>query len=228
MLKQETIRNLLGNDRLYFYLSASQGELSPALELYLWNSRLASSYWGLIESFEILLRRRISGSLFNDGVITQVSLNEITTGSYVLDKPMQPYSKMTFGFWTYLLSAQNANKVWNPTLHKAFRNGSSRKALHLCTSEIQKLRNRIGHHEAIWHLNHEDLNRKIFEVLEAISDEAVAWVESTTNLQTVLAERPAWLPKNASGQRETQSRGRDSSDANDSGSRPTAAQAVKP
>ena len=190
MMKRETADELFGADRLVSYISAASGDLERALELHVWNSLLASAYWRQIECVEIFMRQRIAAALFENGLVNREKLTSITTGLFALESENRHYSQMTFGFWTYLLSPQNANKIWTPTLHKSFQPGVSRKALHRNASELQRLRNRVGHHEAVWHLNHEDLRDKILQVLRCISDEAIEWVASTTNLQAVLAERP--------------------------------------
>ena len=195
MLTLEAALDLFGEERLVPYLNASSGNIDRALILYLWNSKVAGSYWAIVESIEVVLRYRLASALFSDGLVTQSYLDSKTTGAFKISKPAQKYTEMTFGFWTYLLSPQNANAIWTPVLHRSFQKGVSRKALHLDVSAVQKLRNKIGHHEAIWHLDHELILSKIYAVLAAISDDAVAWVESTTNIQAVLDQRPTWLPR---------------------------------
>ena len=195
MLPIETANDLFGEARLGRYLENCGGDLERALGAYLWNTQLAAGYWSLIEAVEIFTRNRLIRTHFSDGYVTSAKLKKLTTNKYSFHGQKAEVSTMTFGFWVYLLGTENANKIWNSAASKNFREKTSRSELHSNLRYIQKIRNKIGHHEAIWHLDHDLILSKIYAVLAAISDDAVAWVESTRNIQAVLDQRPTWLPR---------------------------------
>ncbi|WP_328698501.1 hypothetical protein [Streptomyces sp. NBC_00342] len=62
-------------------------------------------------------------------------------------------AELSFGFWRFLLARQYKTKLW-PDLAGAFRHAPDR-ALPMVedpVARLHKFRNRIAHHEGIWHL----------------------------------------------------------------------------
>jgi hypothetical protein len=191
MLDFERARDLFGDARIPTYLDKSQGSQSLALELYKWNSSLAAAYWRDIEAVEIMVRNRIARVLFPDGFISKNFLAQNTTGKYSLEVGKENIASQTFGFWTYLLSNENNNKLWSKSLHKAFIPKTNRAQLHSDLKAIQVLRNRIGHHEPIWEMANQDMEKRFERVFGAISKDAIIWqIEERKVRQAVIRQFP--------------------------------------
>lgn len=173
------------------YLEAAAHDRQYAIALYRWNTQLAAAYWPEIEALEISLRNCVAQHLFPDNWIYQDQLQALTTGKFALPGERQSITRQTFGFWVYLLSNENNNKIWTPVLHKSFRSGANRRRLHTDLRNIQNLRNRIGHHESIWDLNLESLEMSFQRVFNDISGLGQAWVKPLADArQLTMAFRP--------------------------------------
>lgn len=176
MLTFQEAEDYFGVSRMQRYLIYSNGDQTRAVELYLWNSRVAASYWPDIESVEILIRNRIARELFPDGWITETALASVTTGKYSVGTVPRRISDQSFGFWTYLLSTENQNSIWNAKVHKHFSPGVARKKLFSDLKYIQRLRNGIGHHASL--VGHDFAHTQIVfnRIFQAVSDSAGSWL----------------------------------------------------
>ncbi|OBI48096.1 hypothetical protein A5707_18465 [Mycobacterium kyorinense] len=63
--------------------------------------------------------------------------------------PGKVIAELTFGFWRYLSTTAHHHPLWIPHLHKAFRPGTSRRAVDDPVGRLHQLRNRIAHHEPL-------------------------------------------------------------------------------
>ncbi len=64
-------------------------------------------------------------------------------------------AELTFGFWIQLTDRKFEHVLWTPALHKAFapRKAPKRAVFNQLLEQLRQLRNRIAHHEPIFHLN---------------------------------------------------------------------------
>ncbi|MEZ7005470.1 hypothetical protein [Streptomyces sp. AD55] len=100
-------------------------------------------------------------------------------------------AELTFGFWRFLLARQYRSSLW-PDLAGAFPHAPNR-ALPTVEEPVKRLhecRNRIAHHEGIWHLAPEARWDDIQNVLGFITPTAAAWVADASRIDDVLARRP--------------------------------------
>ena len=170
------IYRLYGAHRMKMYLAARDGDTERALKLYVQNVKQSADYWKLIETVEVLLRNRISGYLFPEGRVQYFegctwqswTRPDMNRDSFFIDE-------FSFGFWPFLINSANANRTWNAGLHRSFRSKTSRSSLHEATKQIHALRNKIGHHDPVWHLDHNTLTASFEFVLMAISESAYLW-----------------------------------------------------
>jgi hypothetical protein len=102
-----------------------------------------------------------------------------------------------FGFWVGLLSDRYQRPLWQPDRFALFKavishqRRPSRQQVHDRFRAIQELRNRVAHHEAIWH--RPNLLREHADIHEAIS-----WISPTLQAEifavdtfpVVIASRP--------------------------------------
>ncbi len=97
----------------------------------------------------------------------------------------------SFGFWRFLLARQYKTSLW-PDLAGAFPHAPNRalSTVEEPVKRLHKFRNRIAHHEGIWHLRLEDRQADIQTVLGFIAPAAAAWVADASRLSDVIARRP--------------------------------------
>jgi len=65
-------------------------------------------------------------------------------------QPGKVIAELSFGFWTNLIATRFQQSLWIPCLHRAFPNCRlASSAVHRRLETIQRLRNRVAHHERV-------------------------------------------------------------------------------
>ncbi len=210
--------------RIFRYLAAVNGDLTRALALYETNIAVSEALFGVLHSAEIAIRNSLHDALSN-GIGTQdwyrnnLALPFSTVPRLIFTRPMQkmiekarrnvgtpaPVGKLiaelTFGFWPFLVSGQY-HDLWSVCSHRAFPHARvPRSRVHTRLETIQRLRNRIAHHEPILssqnalytgHVAEPKIAlSEILECIRWISPATADWVRDTTRYdraQALLAE----------------------------------------
>lgn len=208
----KAVIELITPDRLNPYLGVCAGDPAAALALYRWNSDLAAAFFEPLGHLEIMLRNAVDARLvarqqrrgrpaewYAD---TAVPLSGKARADIVQAQQRagrggtatprgKIIAELSFGFWRFLLARQYKTTLW-PDLAGAFPHAPNRA---LTTVEdpvkhLHKFRNRIAHHEGIWHLPLEARRDDIQTVLGFIAPAAAAWVADASRIDDVLARRP--------------------------------------
>lgn len=157
---------------------------------YAWNIALSESLYPSLQMLEIVLRNTIHRAVseyfgqpdwYDDDSIIHVKDRAavIKAKKTLLDKnkPLEPgrvIAELNFGFWTTLMDSRYEQVLWTKLLKPCFphfpRYLRTRKNVSARFQRIRRLRNRVFHHEPIWHWH--DLAEQHREILEAI-----AWIE---------------------------------------------------
>ncbi|WP_031032408.1 hypothetical protein [Streptomyces albus] len=209
----KAVIELISPDRLNPYLTACAGDSTAALALYRWNSDLAAAFFEPLGHLEIMLRNALDARLVarqqRRGRTTewyidrQVPLSGKARGDIAQAQERagrggaattprgKVIAELSFGFWRFLLARQYKTNLW-PDLAGAFPYAPNRA---LTTVEgpvkrLHKFRNRIAHHEGIWHLALEARRDDIQTVLGFIAPAAATWVADASRIDDVLARRP--------------------------------------
>ena len=184
-LINQAIERSLSRDRLGKYLASTGEDLDLAIGLYERNTRLSEAFYTPLQTLEICLRNHL------DGHLTKVYGHDwMTNGSPPLNEWAQKkvrwaqedletekipsihnavLAELNFGFWTSLLAKQYDATLWRSACHRAFRSngkGLARQIVHGRFNAIRRFRNRVAHHEPIFHA---DLEKTHEEILEACS-----------------------------------------------------------
>ena len=162
----------LTRGRISRYLVATGGQLDAALKLYEQNIEVSEALFGILHSIEISVRNSLHYILSGDIGIEDwyqhgLALPFPTPPQLYFTAPMRnmlekarrnvdpgaPTGKLvaelTFGFWPFLLSGQY-HSLWLASSHKAFPHAHvPRSHVHTRLETIQRLRNRIAHHEPV-------------------------------------------------------------------------------
>jgi len=181
---QIAILRVLSRPRFQTYMTAAGHDVDLAWRLYLWNARVGEAFhlpiqtaevglrnsidvvliqlfgpdWGANRQFELLLDQRAQADL---GVVKQRLKNkgrQANNGQIV--------ASLSFGFWVALLHRKYNPQIWSQHLQTGFPNKPStvdRHQLFVRAGEINKLRNRISHHEPIIG---SDISKRYSEITE--------------------------------------------------------------
>jgi hypothetical protein len=175
----------LSQVRLEAYRPAGASDLEM-LTNYFWNIDLAEGLVPSLHGIELALRNTIHTGLTNlhgtemwfrqPGLLDSWHTTEFNKAhSRVAKNPPVTAGKLVaelnFGFWTGLLGGSYEQPLWKPNgyalLRAAFPHvATSRKNIYGRLTAIRELRNRVFHHEAIWHRpnlggEHNDIHQAI-------------------------------------------------------------------
>ncbi|MCQ8835822.1 hypothetical protein [Streptomyces malaysiensis] len=208
----KAVIELISPDRLNPYLTACVGDTTAALALYRWNSDLAAAFFESLGHLEIMLRNALDARLvarqqrrgrtaewYDDTTVPlsgkargDIAQAQQRAGRHGTAAPRgKIIAELSLGFWRFLLARQYRASLW-PDLAGAFPHAPNRA---LTTVEdpvkrLHKFRNRIAHHEGIWHLPLEARRDDIQTVLGFIAPAAAAWVANASRIDDILTRRP--------------------------------------
>jgi hypothetical protein len=184
----QQIRQVLSEERFEAYSHAAKDPDSEKLARYLWNIALCRALYPTLQGLEIALRNALHRSISDlhgtekwfekrYGVVkgdsgkgrvgnalrrVQQSGNPMTPGRVV--------AELSFGFWASLLNRRYNQVLWPQLLKPTFphmpRKIRTQKFVRRRIERVRKLRNRVFHHEPIWHWS--DLKDQHAQTLEAI------------------------------------------------------------
>ncbi|MDR3361066.1 MAG: hypothetical protein LBO20_10605 [Bifidobacteriaceae bacterium] len=161
------------------YPSVAGGDHDLAMEIYLWNSRVAAAGVVDVGHTEVAVRdaydRHLSRRYQNWGVAPQsplfrleqglgharvqqgrrnrASLNRVVEAKRGLSSAPthdEVVAFLTFGFWSNLTVAERTPTIRNPVLHRTFPKGTARARVNDLVSRIVKFRNRLAHNEPVF------------------------------------------------------------------------------
>jgi hypothetical protein len=201
----------LSQVRLESYRHEADSDLDM-LTNYFWNIDLAESLVPSLHAVELAVRNSIHATLtahFDDelwfykpGVLGWGQIGQLANALENLSRkraeptPGRIVAALTFGFWVALLSGNYERDLWQPDgfrlLHQAFPHASpaSRKQVHTRLNRLRELRNRVFHHEEVWHLSHLPvLYDEIYETIGWISPVLQQAIRSVDNFPAVIAGR---------------------------------------
>lgn len=194
----------LTRGRLRRYLSASRQDEHQALRLYVLNAKVSASLLTDLHYLEVALRNKFDAELVrkygltwfdnpeflkllkSDSAIAKAKKSAakgLPKGAIVA--PGKVIAELTFGFWVALVDRHLVVPLWTPTLHKAFGPGKppNRADVGRDLETVRVLRNRIAHHEPIFHLRlHE--TRRVMVQLTRLLCSATARVQGATSTVT--------------------------------------------
>ena len=161
-----SIQRTVTHERLQRYLTATDKNLPNALMLYEQNVALSETMYGLLHGLEVSVRNamdhHLKASFVRDDWYDVAPLKQYwrdkvneakdnVKDAHGVALPGKVIAELTFGFWIDLTSTYNNNSLWlGRKLSAAFPNTTKpRHEIHTRMKEVQRLRNRISHHERI-------------------------------------------------------------------------------
>ncbi len=209
--------HLLSEERMATYVTAADGDLDKAFELYAWNIQFATALQGATAMVEVVARNAIDhaltswyngkhpgGDWFNLPVFDERTRNDIAVAlarvrrSGSKNTHSKVLAELSFGFWRFLTSKKYLTTLWTPALYRAFPYGDKdiwtrQKQVARLLGNMTFIRNRAAHLEPMFR---RDVERDVAEaraLMGWIDPQALAWFNDTLKLDEVLASKPAFL-----------------------------------
>jgi hypothetical protein len=203
---------IFSEERLDGYLSHAQcnNSKSDALIAYSWNIELSQSLYPALQILEITLRNSLHQSLsinfntecwFDLPFLHEREKKQIEQAKEDLRKENKKVkaghvvAKLSFGFWTSLFDVRYEHgqvlwpKLLKPTFPGLSRIQRTRTYLSRELNRIRFLRNRIFHHEPIWHWK--DLSNQhisLINLTSGLSPSASQYLNIFDQFQSVYAD----------------------------------------
>lgn len=181
----EELKLGLSEARLEGYRRSPQETEFDCVLRYLWNSRLSESFYIPLQNLEVVLRNRIHSALTNHyGTDMWFDiprlLQSYQPGQIVLAKKKlssgdrsnagKIVAELSFGFWSALVARRYSASLVPVLLKDCFRkvpsNCRRQQYLSVTLNDLRKFRNRVFHHEPIWHLR--DLAAKFSMIMQLV------------------------------------------------------------
>ncbi len=169
------IARAISTERLHPYLHRTQGDRDRALGIYLWNISLCESLYPLLNFTEVTLRNCLHQGLtdlFGRRDWFELEWLDLRDAARVSEAKLKiskrhgrasagsVVAELSFGFWTSLLDVryERTQILWPGLARKVFasapRRLRTRKAQSRYATATRALRNRVFHHEPVWHWTH--------------------------------------------------------------------------
>jgi len=184
---QNQVVATLTRPRLSKYLRVTGNKVQHALRLYVINTKVSAAVMTDLHYIEVALRNKFDRELeakFGSHWFKDAGFLALVDGRShaILSKaqkdaakhwpkgralpPGKVIAELTFGFWLQLTDSKLEHKLWVPYLHKAFapRKAPKRAVFNQQLEKLRQLRNRVAHHEPIFHLDLLEAHRRILEV----------------------------------------------------------------
>jgi hypothetical protein len=210
-MRTETINAALERtitkERLDKYLAKTDGNVDLALKLYEENTRLSEAFYTPLQGVEVCLRNCLHRRLterygvewYQNGQpafegdargMIDSAVAEAGPGA----TPGDVVAELKFAFWVSILGRTYDATLWRQCLYKAFlaAGGKPRDPVHSRFNVIRRFRNRVMHHEPIFHRPLQQLHDEIIEAVSWMCKDTAAWVEHHSRFQAVLStiEKP--------------------------------------
>ena len=202
--QRQRIIETLTPGRLSKYLQVTNHNQRLALGLYCRNSTVSAAFFSDIHFLEVALRNKFHIELTakygadwfraapflalqnprTQGILLKAERDaqKHWTPGVVLPAG-KVVAELTFGFWLNLTDKRLEHSLWTPCLHKAFASGKvpRRSRLNGDLEKIRQLRNRIAHHEAIFHMDLAGLHQTLTLVTAQLCPDVASLMRRTSS-----------------------------------------------
>jgi hypothetical protein len=214
-----TLRDRLTSERLSPYDLLTRGRQAETLNLYEWNTAVSAAFYASLQAFEVVLRNALDRELTQWHSSRERPSHWYDDPAKVLDprrhrdiakaqarlwvnrRPATPgriVAELNLGFWRSLLTSRYEQSLWTPALRHAFPSlrPQRRRDIGDRVTRLHLLRNRLAHHEPIHRRDLAADYADLLFVVGAICPRARAWIDQTSTVDLVLAQRPLVISPN--------------------------------
>ena len=191
--------------RLSKYLLVTENDAEQALRLYVLNTKVSAAMMTDLHYVEVVLRNKLDRELaikfgpewFKDSRFLALvdgrsrailsKAQKDAAKPWPKDEALPPgkvIAELTLGFWLQLTDSKLEHTLWVPCLHKAFapRKAPKRAAFNQQVEKLRQIRNRVAHHEPIFHLDLLEAHRRILEVGTLLCPATANMMEKTSTV----------------------------------------------
>ena len=211
---QAAFSKSLSVPRLSRYLSDTMNDKKRALEFYMWNTKMSQSFYPILQSWEVCFRNKMNIFLAsryganwpyeNAHFVRQLKhidkarledaryrqerkrrVNPAPVGAIVAD--------LSAGFWVSMLGkSYRLPFVWRTNIRIVFPNdiALTRGDAHSISAQVLDLRNRIAHHEPIYHLPLEQIHRDATRLCGAMCVGTLGYIREICTFNQARNTRP--------------------------------------
>ena len=203
-MTQEFFSNLynsISNDLIGPYQQHNPQSDRTIYAAYAWNIALCESLYPALNGFEIALRngvntaatRQFGSEHWFSGRLKTLEVEQLNRSRLQIDPSgvrlvtaRELVAGLSLGFWVNLFKGRYEQILWPQLLRMVFpyttKRQSTREFLYQRLNRIRRLRNRVFHHEPIWHW--QDLEQQHQQILETIG-----WISPAMLAMTRLLDR---------------------------------------
>ncbi len=206
------IRDALSRPRMRTYEHAAKGDVELALKLYAWNAQLSAALLVPLHICEVVVRNSIAETLekvyekewhksngFQRSLPTDMKRllekgMEKAGGNASVDKLIP---ELSFSFWQKMFTKRFDQRLWNKYLLISFPKINSKISVQELRSnlfddleEVKSLRNRIAHHEPIFHKRINDYLFKMNKLVSFRCEDTAQWLMSNQQVLMLTRENP--------------------------------------
>ncbi|CAM5515943.1 Abi family protein [Streptomyces atroolivaceus] len=206
---EEQLVQAISPERFQPFLDECRGDVVVALRLYAWDAEAARALHSPLRDLEVSLRNRIHRQLTGKfgrsdwwnlprAQPNRWAMEDIRDAEDKLRRrgngtaPCDVVATLSFGFWVGLVSTGGHGnydmKYWYPALRHCFK-GVRRTDLHKQLEVMRTLRNRVAHHERIYHRRLDEDFRTAVELTALVAPALAARHEKYSQVPAVLARR---------------------------------------
>lgn len=185
------LERAISRERLEKYLINQNDSLDGALALYEKNMLLSEAFYVPLQTLEVCLRNKIHAEMvsfygpdwltnppstpMND--FSRSMINEALRELQAAPTNGQIVAELKFAFWVGLMGPGYDATLWRRAIHKCFRSsrGKRRSEVHGQLNAIRRFRNRVAHHEPIFHRPIERLHGDIIEAIGWMCPQTRDW-----------------------------------------------------
>jgi hypothetical protein len=195
----------LSQERLTKYLTDTRGNLDHAIALYERNTRLCESFYSSLQCMEVCFRNTLARNmaaaygpdwLMSPGAGSALERDALESIEQAKRKVQKAHvrqgdviAELSFGFWVGLLGPRYDATLWRQALYKGFRIGGPRRRVHSRFNALRRFRNRIAHHEPIFHLRLEEMHSEIINAIGWMCEDTSKWAERHSRFPNVMHGR---------------------------------------
>lgn len=208
----------LTQPRLSKYLKATCNNSHQAIRLYVLNTKVSAAFLADLHYVEIALRNKFDVELaagFGQEWFKEPAFLAVLDGRSraILKKaqkdaakhwsngrPLPPgkvIAELSFGFWHNLTDSGLEHPLWVPYLHKAFRprKAPKRSSFNLQLEKLRQLRNRIAHHEPVFHMDLMATHKTLCEVAQLLCQTTASLMTTTSTVRREVMAVSAYCKK---------------------------------
>jgi Abi-like protein len=213
--KIKSFRSTVSEPRFARYLAETKGVQAAAINLYHWNTELSKSFYTSLQMWEVALRNKLNAFLCwkfdaNWPYDTQRAIRQMTNNdrrkveeSIIRQRQLRGIqavptdaivADLSAGFWVSLLNkSYDVPFSWRYNLARIFPGEQTiprSDAARLCDGLLD-LRNRVAHHEPIYHLQLTDRRNELDRLLKAMCATTNAYVAASCTFGVVWSAKPS-------------------------------------